>query len=665
LSANDKQQRPYGGRFLPPDPRVTGPYRLTPKIALRIGLLGTLALAVFAVLFLRLWALQVLSGEQYLRAAQNNQLRTVRLEPPRGVIYDRKGRVLVGNRPGSALKLWPPDLPEKGRYQLLQRLSRIVGVPANRMAREVDERADQPLTPVTVKLDLTQAEVMYLEERAEEFPGVEIATTYLRDYPYGTAAAQALGHVGEITEEQLERRRARGLRAGDKVGQAGVEQAFDDYLRGVPGTNKLRVDSVGRPISDITPSIVPRPGNNVRLTIDAKLQLAAERALVNGIRRARESQCDGCWNANGGALVALEAKTGAVLAMASSPTYDPRVFVRRSKWKELAPLLAPRAAFEANYPGLNRVIEGIYPPGSTFKPVTAIAALEEHLVLPYQSLPCTGVFIYHGEDGKDYPFANWDPYVNTAITMPDAISRSCDTYFYELGMRFYRLKSSPLQKWASEFGFGRRTGIEIGPEATGLVPTPGWRKRTFKTALDRLWKAGDSIQLTIGQKDMVATPLQMARFYAMVANGGRLVTPHLLLDVEGPGGLPIVPRPAPPAPRRIDVSPSALAVVRRGLWEATHLGNGTSTAAFWGFPVEIAGKTGTAEKVSIRFQRSFDQAWWCGYGPADDPEIVVCALVENGGHGGSTAAPVAREVLAEWFGVQEQGIGPLSSSETD
>jgi len=249
--------------------------------------------------------------------------------------------------------------------------------------------------------------------------------------------------------------------------------------------------------------------------------------------------------------------------------------------------------------------------------------------------------------------------------MPVALAWSCDTYFYRLGVEFYDKPTSPLQEWASRFGFGKATGIELGPEATGLVPTPKWRRDTFDDPIERLWKPGDSIQLTIGQKDMTATPLQMARFYAMVANGGRLVTPHLFKDVQGPGQLSIVPHPTPPAPERINVSPSALSVVREGLFRATHDPEGTSTGVFAPFPVEIAGKTGTAEKYSSEYKRLFDQAWWCGYGPADDAELVVCALVENGGHGGTSAAPAALEVFAKYFNTDIGEVNVISTSETD
>jgi penicillin-binding protein 2 len=652
--------------FLPRDPRVVEPYRMTPKLALRLAILGALALAVFAVLLLRLWALQVLSGEQYLRAAQNNQLRTTRVEARRGVIRDRHGRVLVGNVEGTALQLWPADLPDKQRYQMLQRLSKVVHVPVNRIAAAVDRRMRDPLNPVTVKEDLTRDEVLYLSERTRDFPGVKLVRAWLREYPYGTLAAHVLGHVGEITEGELKERRYADLEPGDKVGQAGVESAFDEYLRGVPGVQRVRVDSLGMPRSGIIPVSDARPGNDVTLTIDARLQQAAEKALQDGIQIARNDECYGCWNANGGAIVALNAHNGEVLALASNPTFDPNVFVHPNKFR-LRPLVNDSVARLRNYPGLNRAVSGIYPPGSTFKPVTAIAALEEHLpgVSPYTPLPCIPVYVFHGENGVNYAFKNWDPYVNTGLTMPEALTRSCDTYFYELGAKFFDLRTSPLQEWAGQFGFGKKTGIEIGPEETGLVPTPLWRRHAFKNPIDALWKPGHSILLAIGQGDLSATPLQMARFYAIVANGGWLVTPHLFKEVEGPGAVSIVPHPTQPAPERLDVSPSALQVVRNGLLGATHDGNGTSTGVFGSFPKSIAGKTGTAEKLSTQYKRYFDQAWWCGYGPTDDPELVVCVLIENGGHGGTSAAPAAREVFESFFHVEGGQTAIVSSSETD
>ncbi len=332
-----------------------------------------------------------------------------------------------------------------------------------------------------------------------------------------------------------------------------------------------------------------------------------------------------------------------------------------------------RTARSANYPALDRAIDAAYPPGSTFKPVTALAAMQEHLIQPYDALPCTATYKKNGQ-----VFKNWDPFVNEAMTLPTALARSCDTYFYQLGYRFYGMpieRGPRLQAWASRFGFGARTGIDLGVESTGLLPTPDWRKKTYtkKTdpkqwQIDSLWKPGDSIQLAIGQKDLLVTPMQMARFYALIANGGRLVTPHLLLDVEQPSSngrrgraLPAAP-PAAPEPTNVDAQ--ALAVVREGLFQATHSTLGTSTAIFGGFPIPISGKTGTAEKVidpGDGYPRTFNQSWWCGYGPSDSPELVVCALIENGGHGGDAAAPAALRVFEAFFGKRAAQQGTVHS----
>jgi penicillin-binding protein 2 len=290
--------------------------------------------------------------------------------------------------------------------------------------------------------------------------------------------------------------------------------------------------------------------------------------------------------------------------------------------------------------------------------VTALAAMRERLVAPYSPLSCTGSMEIDGTT-----FSNWNPYANEAMTLPTALAASCDTYFYQLGLEFYNLPAqhgSPFQKWASAFGFGRPTGFDAGEEGSGLLPTPQWRRKTFTRErypetweVDQLWKSGDSVQLAIGQKDLLVTPLQMARFYALIANGGKLVTPHVVSSVEQPGNRGAVKAVFAPQTRQVNVHPSELAAVRQGLYLATHASYGTSSAIFNSFPVPIAGKTGTAEKVVDlgEFSRLMDQAWWCGYGPTDKtPELVVCVVIENGGHGGTAAAPAALKVFESYFG---------------
>ena len=657
---------PYGerrnpsSRFLPPDPSVSAPYRLTPGLAVRVGVLGIVALAVFALLFFRLWSLQVLSGARYLNEAQNNQLRTIRIEAPRGPILDREGRVIVGNVPGTAVKLWVGDMPKKaGRYRMIRRLAAVLDVPVARLAREVDDRRVDPLTPITVKTAVHDDQVYYLQEHASEFPGVQIQQTYLRDYPYQSLAAQVLGYVGEISPQELKARQGQkaDYRGGDTIGKSGVEAAFDGYLRGASGAAQIRVDSLGRPQSPLELRRDARPGTAVRLTLDIKLQRAAERAIREGIALARANKQ---YNVAGGAVIAIDPRDGAVRAMASYPTYKPSVYVGRIDPKKLAPLVNNDAAKAANFPGLNRVTQVAYPPGSTWKPVTALAAMQEHLLSPYSSIQCTGSATY-GADKQ--VFRNWDPYVNRPMTLPEALATSCDTYFYDVGNRFYQggaAERSRLQQWARKFGFGAPTGLDIGNEAPSwqtIVPTPAWRKQTFKSDWDKAWNPGDSIQLAIGQKDITVTPLQMARFYAMIANGGKLVTPYVVSGVEQPGTneqQPVTLQQFPPdPPRDAGVDPAALQAVREGLYDATHSTNGTSSGVFGSYPISISGKTGTAEKVvnlpGYPVGHIENQSWWCGYGPSDDARLVVCAVIENGGHGSAAAAPAALRVFEQYF----------------
>jgi penicillin-binding protein 2 len=619
-----------------------------------VGIFGAVALAVFAVLFLRLWSLQVLSGDEYLNAAQNNQLRLIRIEAPRGPILDRYGRTVVSNVAGTAVQLWVADMPKTGRNDLVQRLARVLDVSPRALAREVEGRRGDPLTPITVKTSVGEEQVNYLYEHQAEFPGVEIVQVYLRDYTYGTLAAQILGYTGEISPEELKALRGDGYRAGDRIGKTGVEAGFDSYLRGNRGLAQIRVDSLGRPQSRVELRQEPRPGYALRLTLDMRLQRAAERALRYGIDLAHQNDH---WAANGGAIVALDPRDGAVLAMASSPTYKPSVYVGRPDPEKLAPLLEEEAARKANYPGLNRATAGLYPPGSTWKPVTALAGMQEHVFSAYESLSCTP-FAEYGLDRQR--FRNWNPYVNRPMTLPEALAESCDTYFYEIGNRFYERGSEGrvrMQQWARRFGFGQPTGLDIGGEAEGLLPTPEWRKKTFESDWDRAWNPGDSIQLSIGQKDLLVTPLQMASLYAMLANGGNVVTPYLVSNVEQPRAKSsprvVLRRFAPPLPRPSGLDPAALAAVRDGLFRATHGASGTSSGVFGNYVIPISGKTGTAEKVvplpGYPAGHLEDQSWWCGWGPSDDAKLVVCALIENGGHGSTAAAPAALRVFESFF----------------
>jgi penicillin-binding protein 2 len=662
--------------FLPRDPRVEEPYRLTPQLAFRIGILGALALAAFALLILRLWALQVLSGEDYLRIAKNNQLRSIRVEATRGQILDRYGRVLVDNRSVTSVRVWPSALPEKGRYQEMKRLARVLQVPLSEVLAKVERQRRDPVTPITIRSNVPYPIVAWLLERQTEFPGVKIEETQVRRYPYGELLSQTLGNVGEITPDQL--KELKGYHLGDRIGQRGVEAAFDRYLRGKPGLAQIRMNAAGRPLSEPTIRQMPTPGDAVRLTIDAKLQKAAENAIATGITLAQKNDN---WYANGGAAVAMNPTNGEILALASWPRFQPGVFSNPHLSAGLPEVLNDTVAEHANFPGINRAIVGTYPPGSTFKPVTALAAMQEGLLSPYSPIDCPATYVIKDSAGNPVPggtFNNWNGSSSGALTLPQALEQSCDTYFYDVGMQFYREpgKRHPLQEWARRWGFGHPTGLDIGGEASGLLPTPEWRKATYTKksdpccwAVDRSWKPGDSVQLAIGQKDLTVTPLQMTTFYSMLANGGKIVRPHLFYWDQEPGtrrsGPLVRRRYSAPPPGDSRINPDALAAVQEGLYAATHGSTGTATAVFESFPIQIAGKTGTAEKVvpEITPYDTTPQSWFCGYGPTQPvPELAVCVVIENGGFGAEAAAPAALQIFRAYF---KQAGGSLSSVHAD
>ncbi len=344
MASRGGRARPPGNRgFLPPDPRVEEPYRFTPQLALRIGILAAVALVVFGILFFRLWALQVLSGPRYLKAAQDNQVRSVRIEAQRGEIFDRSGHPLVATVPGTAVQLSPADLPKTWHARLaeLRRLSMVLNVPVRQMLVGMKRIGNDPITPVTVRESVNRdAPINYLAEHSEQFPGVRIVNTYLRSYTYGSLAAQLLGYVSEISPEQLKQLKGKGYEGGDKIGQAGLESAYDSYLRGRPGLAQVTVDSLGLARSAVVPTRRPTPGESIRLTLDINLQRAAERAIRYGIQTAINN---GQWDANAGSIVAIDPRDGSIRAMASYPTFDPRVYTGRVTNKRLAAQPASRA----------------------------------------------------------------------------------------------------------------------------------------------------------------------------------------------------------------------------------------------------------------------------------------------------------------------------------
>jgi len=600
--------------------------RKPPSIALRAGFIGGMAVLLFAVLIFRIWFLQILSGDEYVAMAEDNRTRFIMEEAPRGIIYDRNMVPLVENRAGLAVTVFPPAL--KDPEQELAELSQIIGVPLEEIYRLLEQHKQDTYRSVVVKKDITPEMKSFLIERIPlYFPGVDIKKFPLRDYPNGNQASHVLGHVGQIDDQELTEPRYETYKSGDEIGKDGVEYQFDKYLKGIDGGREVEVDAAGRFKRDIR-NIKSQPGNNVVLTIDSNIQRFTEEALSWGMELAHGKD----YPASGGAAVVMNPQTGEVLAMASLPTYDPDVWVGG-----MSDVAYEQLTQEGpNDPLLNRAISGQYPPGSTFKVVTSIAGLQEGVINQLTNFTCTGVW-----DVLSQPFKCWSSHGD--VNLRTAIVQSCDTYFYNVGYRFYQADSLGMQNWSRQLGLGKETGIDLPGEAMGRIPDPEWKARVGETEIDRMWMPGNSINFSIGQGDILTTPLQMAAMYSSIANGGHQVIPYVGLRVEDQVTGKTAASLQPADAMELPVSSENLRAIQEGLAGATAPGT-TVGDTFVGFITPVAGKTGTAQVAG-----KADYAWYIAYAPVDDPQYVVAILIEQGGGGGSVAAPTVRRILDALF----------------
>jgi penicillin-binding protein 2 len=623
---------------------------LTPQLAVRVAIIGGIALAAFAVMFFRLWFLQVLSSDAYVKQAQGNQLREIRVQPPRGDIVDREGRVLVTNRVGLAVEVTPEKLSDdRGeRRALYRRLGRLLGMRPRAIERRVNAQFKElPYSKATIKQDVPRDVVMYIEEREEDFRGVEVDPVFLREYPQKEIGAHLFGYVGEVSPGELKDPRFSNVRMGDRVGKAGLESEYDGFLRGTSGATRVQVDALGNLSRSLTRR-QPKQGRQLRLSLDLDVQRAGQEALAGGTGK--------------GAFAVMNIHNGEVLGLGSQPSYDPNLFakvVRQSDYDRLTDK-------ENGDPLTNRAVAAGYPTGSTFKLITATAALESGLITPDTPLNDPGELTV-----GDITFKNAGGVAHGVLSLRQALTVSSDVFFYQLG-RDLNEKGMPLQHWARKLGLGRKTGVDLPEEGPGFVPGPKWRdsqyakfqrcvKRTNPTpseiALgkcgwqDRPWSVGDNVNLSVGQGDVAVDPLQMAVAYAAIANGGRVLRPRLGQRIENSAGQAEQQLEAPTA-RRLKIAPEYRSAILDGLRGAASVPGGTSTPVFSTFPVQIAGKTGTAEKGAGRA----DQSWYVALAPWPDPKYVVAVTDEAGGFGADTAAPMARRILAELFNVDEQQL---------
>ena len=712
-----------GSYYTPEDRRPP----TTPQLSLRVATLGFFALALFAIIFFRLWFLQVLAGDTYLAEANQNRARVIPIQAPRGDIVDRNGREIVTSRLANVVQLSPRSLPEEERVAAAEwgqeattmaadwredfktnsrkwrrrhandapplppipPLEAVLEKRFTAIGKVVDMRAESvhelvirslavlPYGAITLRIDVPRSMLDFLEERKDDYPGVLPDTLYVRRYPEKTLAAQLLGNVGEVSPEQLEEERFNAVRQGTIVGKNGIELSYDRYLRGRDGARRLQVNAQGQFEGELLRARRnPVAGRQVKLSLDLGLQQAGQNALRQAIASVGV--------ADAGAFVAMNPATGEVYAMGSEPSFDPTLFTKpisEAKFKQLN-------SEESGAPLFNRALQGLYPTGSTFKPITALAGLEKGVISPSTVVNDTGCI-----EVNTLPFCNAGEVANGPVDLRAALRVSSDVYFYEVGISTNSERTEVIQGKARELGLGRTTGIDLPGEFPGNVPDWKWRegraeeearcrrKNEIPLSADvfaaaaqgcgisdmRPWSVGDNINLAVGQGDVQASPLQMAVAYSALATGGRVPRPHLGMQIEDSQGR-LVQRIQPGAARRVDMDPTHREAVLGGLLASTTEGGGTSVDVWSGWNqgrLPVYGKTGTAETFDngVPYDQSWYVCWIKDNQRPNDPGIVIAVTVEKGGFGAAAAAPAARLIAAKWFKQKAEFIS--GESETD
>lgn len=583
-----------------------------------------LALALLGLVG-RLVEMQFFHGPFFQHEARQNMIREVPISAPRGLILDRMGRVLARNTARFTIRLAPGEVSHPARA--LERIADLLRLPPKQTRALVQQLQERPADPIVIKESLDDVTLARFAEIQGDFPGIQLDVHPLREYPLGLLAAHVLGHVGEIDEEGLERLRGRGYFHGEWIGKDGIELAHERLLHGHAGTRVLQVDVAGNPVRRLEER-PGRPGTDLVLTLDARLQRKAEESLARTLRLLAERNGEG----SGGAVVAMEARTGRIRALVSLPEYDPNWFARGISSRRFDHLLRdPRA------PLLDRAVSGAYPPGSTFKIITTSAALAEGVATPSSTFYCPGVYMVGG-----LPFNCFVTSGHGSLSMVDCLAHSCDVAYYQLGTQ---LGLERMERYSRAFGVGEVTGIDLPGEEPGNLPYPGWKEKH----LEEQWYAGDNANMAIGQGFLAVTPLQMAVATAAVANGGQVWRPYLLEKVrDQAGGSREVP---PVLARTVPVSDAFLAVVREGMAGAVSRGTaaGVDSAG-----LAMAGKTGTVENSATADNPyGRNHTWFTGFAPLDRPDLVVTVFLEkSGGYGGGLAAPVAADVVREWKSLQ-------------
>lgn len=597
--------------------------RTSQKITVRIYILTGLVFFAFIILFFHLWRLQISQHKKYLDLSEHNRIRLVRLRSNRGLILDRNHSILADERPCYKAILVPEDLGEPS--PTLDLLGRIVDLSPEAIQEKIQQQS-LPFKPITVKKNLSFKEVSLLEEYKMDLPGISVEVDPVRHYPNGSLAVHALGHMGQVTMTQLRRQKKRRLKPGDFTGQSGVEKVQNLFLTGIDGGKQVEVDAQGREL-EIMGIVKPQPGNNIILTLDLALQKRAEELLEGKT----------------GCILAADPQTGEILCLANSPSYNPNKFVSGitpGDWKEMT--TNPQSPLH------NRAIQAQYPSGSVIKLILASTALELGIIDKNTVINCGGSI-----RRNKWVYSCWKKKWggHGKVNLYRAIVESCNIFFYEIGIR---IGIDQIAHFADFFGLGKKNGIDLENEKPGLLPTPAWKLRRFGIP----WLPGDTIAVSIGQGYLSVTPLQMLSLISSFANGGIRYRPRIISKWETPEGR-VLKKSQPQIIKHLPISPQNIEMVKTGLWGVVNNRRGTGTAArIKGFGV--SGKTGTAqvvrkkdsdddlkeEDIPVKFR---DHAWFIAFAPYDQPQIAVVVLVEHGGHGGSSSAPLAREIIKTYL----------------
>ena len=594
------------------------------QFRLRLGVAAVMVLILFGILLVRFFHLQVLRYDHYQTLAENNRISLVPIVPNRGLILDRNGVVMAHNFFAYTLEITPSKVDDV--EQTIAELSNMIEITSNdRKSFKKFRDQSHSFESIPLRTHLNETEAARFAVNRYRFPGVEIKSRLFRHYPQGAMGSHLMGYISRINDADMKELEKNGdisnYKGSDHIGKSGLEQRYERQLHGTTGFQQVEIDADGHAVRVLT-STPPIPGDNLVLSIDSKLQDIAEKAF--GTRR--------------GALVAINPVNGEVLAFVSMPSFDPNLFVDgidAESWKQLNDSL--------DKPLINRPLKGIYPPGSTFKPFVAMAGLENGKRTQPFSISDPGYFTL---PGSTHHYRDWKPGGHGQVDIRRAITISCDTFFYGLA---FDLGIDRLASFLSHFGFGRETGIDIEGERSGLLPTPGWKQRRWK----QKWYPGETVITGIGQGYTLVTPLQLAFATAMLANNGVAVRPHLVTSVQQSSNG--VTRPVPiETVDRLQLKPENMELVRLGMIDVNQPG-GTAASVGAGAPYTIAAKTGTAQVIGIKQgekydasaidERHRDHALFIAYAPAEDPKIALAVIVENGGHGGSTAGPIARQVM--------------------